>query len=460
MTQSTPSFSPIEVYPQPPRAAGQTSVLGLRTRPLETVRIAVIGLGNRGQGAVKRLANVAHARVTVLGEVEPERVEKAQEILKEEGADPAETCVGPEAWQEVVLRDDVDLVYICAVWELHTPIAVAAMENGKHAAVELPAALTLEEAWELVDTSERTRCHCMMLENTNYDFFELATLHMAQQGVFGELVHAEGAYIHELRSMLFSDTYYWDHWRLKQNRDFKGNLYPTHGLGPVAHAMNIHAGDRMTHLTCMESEQFCISAYAREKFGEDSPEAKEIYLQGDMSTTLIKTQLGKTILIQHDVASPRPYDRIHLLSGTKGIARKYPEEALSFSHEDGWLPEEERKEMLKKYEHPITRVIGERAKEVGGHGGMDFIMDSRLVHCLHHGLPLDQSVYDAAAWSALVPLTRYSVENHSVPVAFPDFTRGAWQEQAGTWYYDPDMDGALDPSEPPLRMENPLSSGE
>lgn len=445
-TPITP-FVPHSVFPDPVRPEGQSHVLGLRCPPLETVRIAVIGLGNRGKGAVKRLAHVPHARVTVIADVQEDFVAKALEILKEEHGGVPDTFTDPDAWKNIVQRQDVDLVYVCAHWPLHTPIATAAMENGKHVAVELPAALTVAEAWHLVDTAERTRRHCMMLENTNYDFFEMATLHMVQQGLLGELVHGEGAYIHDLKPLLFSDKYYWQKWRLCQNRDQKGNLYPTHGLGPVAHAMNVHSGDRMTHLTCMESGQFCLSAYAKEKFGEESPEARQEYRQGDMSTTLIKTALGKTILIQHDVASPRPYSRIHLLSGTKGIVRKYPTEAVAFNHDEGWLPEEERKDLLKKYEHPITRVIGETAKAVGGHGGMDFIMDSRLVHCLHHGFPLDQSVYDAAAWSAVVELSRYSVENSSVPVAFPDFTRGAWREQPGTWYYDPDMDGVLEAHE-------------
>jgi predicted dehydrogenase len=436
------------MMPEPARPEGQSHVVGLRCPPLETVRIAVIGVGNRGQGAVKRLVNVPHAELTVLVDVVEEKITRALEIFTEQGGESVDTLVGPEAWREVLDREDVDLVYICAHWDLHAPISVEAMEHGKHVAVELPAALTLEEAWELVDTAERTRRHCMMLENTNYDFFEMTTLHMAQQGLFGELVHAEGAYIHELRSMMFSDSYYWDHWRLKQNQALKGNLYPTHGLGPVAHALNIHRGDRMTHLTCMETDQFCLTAYAREKYGEDSPQARQEYRQGDMSTALIRTEQGKTIVIQHDVASPRPYSRIHLLSGTKGIARKYPSEAIAFGHDEGWLKEEELKELLEQHQHPISRTIGEKAKEVGGHGGMDFIMDSRLVHCLHHGLPLDQNVYDAAAWSALVELTRYSVENCSVPVAFPDFTRGAWQEEKATWYYDPDMNGTVDASEP------------
>ncbi len=429
---STP-FAPVEAFQVPARAEGQTHVLELRTEPLETVRIAIIGLGNRGQGAVHRLSFIDQAEITVLVDVVPGKVEKAQAILKAKGRPAAVGLTGAEDWKEVVLRDDVDLVYICTHWALHTPIAVAAMENGKHAAIEVPAALTVEEAWQLVDTAERTRRHCMMLENTNYDFFELATLRMAHEGALGEVVHAEGAYIHDLRELMFSDTYYWKHWRLKRHQNEKGNLYPTHGLGPIAHAMNIHRGDRMAVLTSLETAQFGLTAYAKETYGEDSPEAQQEYRKGDMSTTLIKTAKGKTIMIQHDVVSPRPYSRIHLLSGTKGIVRKWPETGIAFGH--SWLEEEEMEKVLEQYEHPIVSEIGEKAKEVGGHGGMDFMMDYRLIYCLRHGLPLDQDVYDAAEWSVVTELSRYSTENNGVPVAFPDFTRGAWEELDRVRYY-------------------------
>jgi len=277
----------------------------------------------------------------------------------------------------------------------------------------------------------------MQLENCNYDFFEMATLNMAQQGVFGEIVHAEGAYIHDLRWLNFDDTTgYWNMWRLKHLEKEDGNTYPTHGLGPLCHIMNIHRGDKMNYLVSVSSDQFGMTAYAKEKFGEESEYAKIDYAKGDMNTTLVKTQKGKTIMIQHDVTSPRPYSRIHMISGTKGFAQKWPRKGIALEPDaHSFLSDEEMEQMLKEYEHPITKEVGAKAKEVGGHGGMDFIMDYRLIYCLRNGLSLDQDVYDAAEWSAIIELSRISVKNQGMPVQVPDFTRGAWDKLDGVKYY-------------------------
>lgn len=420
----------------PKRAKGQQDVIELRTVPIDTVRIAIIGVGNRGIGAVHRLSFIPTAKITVISDVLPQYVERAQKYLRDKNIPAAAEYHGENDWKEIVKRDDVDLVYVCTHWDLHTPIAVAAMKAGKHVALELPAAVTIEECWELVNTAEQTRQHCMMLENTNYDFFELATLRMAQEGVFGEIVHAEGAYIHDLRDLNFHPTYYWNKWRLKKNREEVGNLYPTHGLGPIAHAMNIHRGDKMNYLVTVSSDQFGMTAYAKEKFGENSPEARATYARGDMNTTLIKTERGKTIMIQHDVTSPRPYSRLHMLSGTKGFAQKYPVRGIALEPDGHYfLNKEKLDSVLTKYEHPIVREIGEMAKKVGGHGGMDFMMDYRLIYCLNNGLPLDQDVYDAVEWSCLVPLTALSVKHGGRPVEIPDFTRGAWNKVNTVTYF-------------------------
>lgn len=268
-----------------------------------------------------------------------------------------------------------------------------------------------------------------MLENCCYDFFEMATLNMARQGLLGEIIHGECAYIHDLRSLKFdTKNGYQGMWRLKESIKHTGNLYPTHGLGPVAQIMNIHGGDKFDYLTSMSTNQFGMSLYAVEKYGADSPEAKQKYKLGDMSTTLVKTAKGHTIMIQHDTTSPRPYSRIHILSGTKGIAMKYPQQQIALEPSaHSWLPKEKYDDIMKKYEHPLTKQIGEVAKKVGGHGGMDFIMDYRLIYCLRNGLPLDQSVYDAAAWSAIVELSEISTMNKSKSVEVPDFTRGDWK---------------------------------
>lgn len=430
-------FTAVEAFPVPERPEGQTHVLELRADPIDTVRVAIIGLGMRGQGAVYRLSYIEEVKIVALADVVPASVEKAQEVLKEFNKPQAASYTEPDGWKAICERDDIDLIYICTHWDLHTPIAVYAMENGKHVSTEIPAALTIDEAWQLVNTAERTRKHMMMLENCNYDFFEMATLNMAQQGLFGEIVHAEGAYIHDLRFLLFDTVNgYWDMWRLKHNQKYDGCLYPMHGLGPVAHALNIHRGDRMEYLVSMSSAQFGLTEYAIEKFGADSDFATREYKKGDMNTTLIKTHKGKTIKIQHNITNPRPYSRIHMLSGTKGFAQKWPRMGIALEPDGhSYLSEDALKALLKEYEHPIVKEVGEKAKKVGGHGGMDFIMDYRLIYCLRHGLPLDQDVYDAAEWSSIIELSRVSVANQGMPVQIPDFTRGAWKDLQKVTYY-------------------------
>lgn len=424
-------YKPIELK-TPSRHKGQTDVIELRCAPIPNVRVAVIGLGNRGVGAVYRLSKISTATVVALCDVQQNYVDRAKGYLPNK----VDTYTGAEDWKKICERDDIDLVYVCTHWDLHAPIAVYAMKHGKHVALEVPAALTIEECWDLVDTAEKTRRHCMMLENCNYDFFEMMTLNMAQQGVFGEIVHCEGAYIHDLRGEIFYPNAYWKDWRLQHNIKNKGNLYPTHGLGPIAHVMNIHRGDRMNQLVCVATDQFGLTEYAKETFGKDSKEAKIDYKHGDMSTTLIKTVKGKTMLIQHDVTNPRPYSRLHAISGTKGFAQKYPVEGLALApntHE--FMTGQQKDSVYAKYIHPISKEIGEVAKKVGGHGGMDFVMDYRLIYCLNHGLPLDMDVYDAAEWSCLVPLTKLSIENNNAPVIIPDFTRGSWNKKNTVTYY-------------------------
>ena len=268
----------------------------------------------------------------------------------------------------------------------------------------------------------------MILENCCYDFFELMTLNMVRQGYFGEIIHTEGAYIHALLEKNFDKGEYYDMWRLKENMR-NGSLYPTHGLGPVAQVLDINRGDKMDYLVSMSSNDFQMAAMAKELAAKDSfykPFENKTY-RGNMNTTTIKTTKGKTMMIQHDVTSPRPYSRIHLVSGTKGTALKYPEPGrISNSHE-GWLSEEEFKMLEEKYAPPIVKRVGELAKQIGGHGGMDFLMDWRLIDCLRNGLPLDIDVYDAAAWSSIAPLSEKSVANRSNTVDIPDFTSGSWK---------------------------------
>jgi len=405
------------------------NMCGYAAPKLPTVRVGIVGLGMRGPGAVDRLSYIEGVEIKALCDKYADRVEKAQNILTKKGLPKAKAYSGEEGWKALCESNDIDLVYVTTPWSLHTPISVYAMKHGKHAASEVPAAKTIDECWELVETSEKTKQHMMMLENCCYDFFELLTLNMTRNGMFGEIVHAEGAYIHDLsKDYLFNKKGYADMWRLKENIEHNGSLYPTHGLGPIAQCMNINRGDKFDHLVSMSTNDFTLGKLADEMAAKDDffkPYQGKKY-RGNMNTTIIRSDLGKTLMVQHDVSTIRPYSRIHLVSGTKGAAQKWPgPERIALGH--GWLKPEELKELQDKYTPPIVKHIGEIAKNVGGHGGMDFIMDWRLIDCLRNGLPLDQDVYDAAAWSSVFPLSEKSVVNRSKTVDVPDFTRGGWK---------------------------------
>lgn len=423
----------------PERPAGQQSVIGLTSEPMQTVRIGVVGLGMRGEFAVQRLTFVPGAQITAICDIEPDRTQRSRQWLVDNGhQEPACFSGEQESWKGLCERDDVDLVYICTDWLNHANIGLYAMEHGKHTAIEVPAALNLEEIWALINTSERTRKHCMMLENCVYDFFEMNALAMAQKGLFGEIVHAEGSYNHNLDP--FWDEY-WHSWRLEYNKTHRGDVYPTHGIGPVCQALNIHRGDRMTTLVAMDTDAFNGPRIVESRGEEPCPDFKN----GDVTCSLIRTVKGKTILIEHDVLTPRPYSRMYQLVGTDGYAAKYPvnqfclrenlsAEANSIGKEKV-LVGDAAKELQAQYNAAIlTPELEALAKKVGGHGGMDFIMDYRLVYCLLNGLPLDMDVYDLAEWCCVSELSRISIENGCVPVEVPDFTRGEWDEVKGFTY--------------------------
>ncbi|MEO8583334.1 MAG: Gfo/Idh/MocA family oxidoreductase [Flavitalea sp.] len=400
---------------------------GYAAPKLDTVRIGFIGLGNRGPAAVKRMSIIEGVDIRGLCDLRPEKAEAAKKSLENTAHKPTVHTGSEDEWKKMCERTDIDLIYIATPWSLHTPMAVYAMNHNKHVCVEVPSAKTIDECWQLVETSEKTKKHCMILENCCYDFFELLTLNMARQGFFGEIVHAEGAYLHDLLTDNFDQKKYWNMWRLKENYR-NGCLYPTHGLGPVAQVMNINRGDKMEYLTSMSSNDFSMAPLAKELAAKDdfyAPYANKTF-RGNMNTTTIKTNKGKTIKIQHDVSSMRVYSRIHLVVGTAGSALKYPEPGkIANSHHD-WLTDSEMKALEEKYEPAIVKKVGAMAKEVGGHGGMDFLMDWRTIDCLRNGLPLDINVYDAAAWSAIAPLSEWSVKNRSNSINVPDFTSGSW----------------------------------
>lgn len=430
----------------PDRPSGQRHALGLRAPKMETVRVAFVGLGMRGPDAVERFTHIPGTEIVALCDYEKERAENCQKILARVGRNAAAIYYGEQGYEELCKRDDVDLVYIATDWHHHFLVAKCALENGKHVAIEVPSAMTLTECWTLVDLVEKTRLHCMILENCCYDQFELNTLNMAQQGLFGEVVRVQGAYIHTLDEYWMA---YWKNgqsdklgWRLRYNKEFRGDLYPTHGLGPVAQLLNIHRGDRMETLVAMDTRSFRGKDLVKQYSGEDCVD----FQNGDHTTTLIRTALGKVIEIQHNVMTPQPYNRLYQLTGTKGFANKYPISGYAIDtkavgeklkvHYDNlsghsFMSEEQRAALETEYESPILKEYYEKAKQVGGHGGMDYIMDARLVYCLRNGLPLDMDVYDLAEWCCLAELGYLSLSNGFAPVAVPDFTRGHWQDVKG-----------------------------
>ena len=351
--------------------------------------------------------------------------------------------------EELCKRSDIDLVYVATDWDHHFPVAKCALENGKHTAIEVPSAMNLEQCWQLINLSEKTRKHCMILENCCYDYYEMNALAMAQAGVFGEVLRGEGAYIHNLDDFWGA---YWSNpngtdphklgWRMKYNMENRGDVYATHGLGPVAQCMNIHRGDRFTTLIAMDTKSAHGKAYVEKVTGKECKN----FRNGDHTTTLMRTENGKVIEIQHNVMNPQPYNRLFKLTGTKGYATKYPTPQIALDKSQleqsgvkpqmdnlsshGFLPKTEYEALMKKYYHPILTKYGELGREMG-HGGMDFIMDSRLVYCLQNGLPLDMDVYDLAEWCSLAELGALSMDNNCASVAFPDFTRGHWNEVDG-----------------------------
>lgn len=431
----------------PEREPGQKSVLGLTLPAMESVRVGFVGLGMRGPGAVERFTYIPGVEIKALCDYEKERADSCQKYLRKASMPEADVYYGEKGYEELCKRDDIDLVYIAADWLHHAPIAKCALENGKNVAIEVPSAMTLKDCWDLIDLSERKQKHCMILENCCYDWFEMNTLNMAQQGVFGDIVRAQGAYIHDLSPFW---KHYWKNgendrlgWRLDYNMRHRGDVYPTHGLGPVAQALDIHRGDRMKTLVAMDTRSF----NGKELVKEMADSVCDNFRNGDHTTTLIRTENGKVIEIQHNVMTPQPYNRLYQLTGTKGFANKYPIEGYAVGKQQladagvkvdienlsahSFLDDKEKEAMEEKYRHPILKKYGEMAKEVGGHGGMDFIMDSRLIYCLQNGLPLDMDVYDLAEWCSLAELGSLSMDNGCAPVSIPDFTRGDWNKIKG-----------------------------
>ncbi|MBD3378786.1 alpha-N-acetylgalactosaminidase [candidate division KSB1 bacterium] len=407
-----------------PRGTGE-ALTEFKVDPIETVRIGYVGVGGMGSNHVRNLLNIPGAQIKAVCDIVPEKVERIQKWVVEAGQPrPTGYSRGEYDFERMCETEELDLVYTATPWRWHVPVCVSAMKNGKHAATEVPAAYTVDGCWALVETAEKYQKHCVMMENCCYNRPELMVLNMVRQGLFGEILHAEAGYLHDLRAIKFSEKGE-GLWRRNHSWDRNGNLYPTHGLGPVAQTMNINRGDAFDFLVSMSSPSRGLQLYAKENYPSNHPYNQETFKLGDVNTSLIKTKLGKTIILIHDCNLPRPYSRINMVQGTKGLAQGWPNrlhiEGKSPAHE--WEPMED---YYEQYDHPLWTAIAERGAG-RGHGGMDYIEDYRLIQCLREGKPMDMDVYDAAAWSVVGPLSEESVANKSRPVDFPDFTRGKWE---------------------------------
>ena len=402
---------------------------GFAAPPLERVRIAIIGTGQRGPAYIDNMKHIEGVELKALCDIRPEKVQAAKSRLAGTKHNP-DVYTGVEDWKRVCERDDIDLVIVTTPYYMHAMMAVYAMNHGKQVASEVPAAAPIEECWDLVETAEKTRRHCQMMENYNYLPFQLLTLNMARQGMFGTVVHADCAYNTSKMGNNFSRKLYWDMWWLRLYGSQHGNLYPTHGLGPVSSIMDINRGDRFEFLVSVESNDFMMKARAQELAATDDffkPFAEKNY-RGNMNVTVIRTTMGRTIQVQHDATNPSPHNLIHGIYGTRGAALYDPQPPRLAVGKHDWVSQEEFKELEEKYTPKITRKLSDLAKQLkAGHGGTDLMECWHLIDCLRNGLPLDMDVYDAAAWSSIVPLSQWSVLNRSNSIDVPDFTAGGWK---------------------------------
>jgi hypothetical protein len=403
---------------------------------MDTVRVGFIGVGARGSGHVAQMLLLEGVEVTAICDIHRPSLQAAVAQCVSKGRKaPAAYGSSDTDYLRMVERDDVDIVIISTPWEDHVPMAVAAMKAGKHTFIEVPAATTVDGCWELVETAEETQRHCMMMENVNYGREELMVLNMCRQGVFGELLHGEAAYIHDLRWQMKEIEHGTGSWRTYEYTKRNGNLYPTHGLGPVAQYMNINRGDRMDFLCSVSSPARCREIYAEEHFPEGHERRSLKFVCGDINTSIVKTVLGRTIMIQWDEQLPRPYTRLNLIQGTRGIFAGFPNRCTFETHDgiegtgstERWVQGQQMASLYERFDHPLWKRIANDPANRGGHGGMDFIMLWRIVYCLRNGLPLDQDVYDAASWSVFGPLSEESVANRGRSMDIPDFTRGQWK---------------------------------
>jgi predicted dehydrogenase len=407
---------------------------GYAAPKISTVRIGIIGTGNRGSHHAGTISRITDVEIKAVADLNAERFERIKMTLLNTDQNPEYYTGSDEVWKEMCERSDLDLILITTPTYMHAKMAIYAMEQGKHVITEVPAAVTIEECWELVKTSERTKKHCMMMENYSFMPFHMTTLNMAKQGFFGEIVHGDGAYNTSKMGNNFSKTTYWNSWWLRMYGSRKGNIYPTHGMGPIAQMMNINRGDQLDFLVSVESKDFMMKDKAKELAKEDPyfEEFAKMDYRGNMSSMLIKTKQGRTLNIQHDATSPSPHNLIHGIYGTKGSVLYDPAPHRIGLGNHLWADNKIYNELMNKYKPGLLHLFEEFRKGLGadlksGHGGSDLINVWHIIDCLRSGLPLDQDVYDAAAFSSVVELSEWSVLNNSNSIKIPDFTSGAWK---------------------------------
>lgn len=395
-----------------------------------TIRLGMVGVGSRGSHLLRTMLLFPGVEIPAVCDIVPDRAARAQDTVeKSTGKRPEAYTKGDFDWQRLVERDDLDAVLTATPWNWHTPVAVGAMKAGKYAGTEVPAAGTVEECWELVRTSEKTGMPCMMLENVCYFQDALVLLRMVREGVFGDLLHAEGGYQHDCRFLAFTDDGRLT-WRGEHSAKLNGNLYPTHPIGPIAQWMDINRGDRFTRLSSVSTKPVGLKRYAAEKFGPDHPLARRDYAQGDVNTCLLQTEKGRTVTLYYDCNTPRPYDLIFRLQGAKGI---HHGGAAGEIYLEGTSPKAHTYEpfapYMDQYAHPLWTALEEQARQYGGHGGSDYVTIYEFLKAIRNRTPFPQDVYDAATWSVITPLSIASVAQKGAVVDFPDFTRGKWKDR-------------------------------
>lgn len=416
----------------PSRRSGAKYMGGFAAAKLDKVKVAIIGVGARGTGHAAQLASIEGVDFVGICDLVEARARRSEKNVVAKGHTPKLYFGEEEAWKRMLAETKPDAVFIATPWDHHAPMCVAAMKAGAHAFCEVPIAYTNKDLWEIVDTSEATGRHCMMMENVNYGREELVYLNMVRQGVLGDLLHGEASYLHPL-CMQMENGDSTGSWRTFQYANRNGNLYPTHGLGPVAQYMNLaRTEDTFARMVSFSSPAKGRALYAKKSTKLSNPEFRNLdFKGGDLSTSIIKTALGRTIMVQWDETTPQPYSRKNLIMGVNGVLAGFPNrmsiEGVTKSHNQGWAENEEWEKIAAKYEHPLFKRMGELSKKMGGHGGMDFLMLFRIIECLRNGEPLDQNVYEGCFWSAVGPLSEKSVAEDGAPQVFPDFTRGNWK---------------------------------